>query len=85
MIDTHCHLYDERLYPDLTQIVKNAEKSNVTQMVCIGDNLETSEKSIQIAEKYENIYASVGIHPHEAQNIKTLELSKLNAKNLSRN
>ena len=26
MIDTHCHLYDKRLYPDLTQIVKNAEK-----------------------------------------------------------
>tara|TARA_B100000686_G_C16751978_1_gene953083 strand:+ start:986 stop:1744 length:759 start_codon:yes stop_codon:yes gene_type:complete len=77
MIDTHCHLYDKRLYPDLTQIVKNAEKSNITQMICIGDNLETSEKSIQIAEEYENIYASIGIHPHEAQNVSKNYLKKI--------
>ena len=68
MIDTHCHLYDQKLYNDLEQIILNAKKSNISKMICIGDNLSTSEQSILISEKYSNIYASVGIHPHEAKN-----------------
>ncbi len=68
MIDTHCHLYDQKLYNDLDQIILNATESNISKMICIGDNLNTSDQSIQISEKYSNIYASVGIHPHEAKN-----------------
>tara|TARA_B100001123_G_C15302844_1_gene1021667 strand:- start:840 stop:1598 length:759 start_codon:yes stop_codon:yes gene_type:complete len=77
MIDTHCHLYDKKLYNDLEQIILNAKESNISKMICIGDNLNTSEKSIQISEKYSNIYASVGIHPHEAKNAPSEYLEKI--------
>lgn len=77
MIDTHCHLYDEKLYKNLDEIVNNASKANIKKMICIGDNLETSEKSIKISESYNNIYATVGIHPHEAKNVSNTYLKKL--------
>ena len=69
MIDTHCHLYDLKLYNQLDQIILNAKNANIEKMICIGDKISTSEKSVQIAEKYNNIYASVGIHPHEAKEV----------------
>lgn len=77
MIDTHCHLYDEKLYKNLDEIVNNASKANIKKMICIGDNLETSEKSIKISESYNNIYATVGIHPHEAKNAPNTYLNRL--------
>ena len=55
MIDTHCHLYDQKLYDDLDQILLNAKDGNIEKMICIGDKLSTSKKSIQIAEKYKNV------------------------------
>jgi len=77
MIDTHCHLYDKKLYANLDEIISNASDANINKMICIGDNLNTSEKSIQISEKYQNIYATVGIHPHESKNTPTSYLSRL--------
>ena len=76
MIDTHCHLYDDKLYPKLDEIILNAKKANVEKMICIGDNLNTSLKSLEIAEKYNNIYATVGIHPHESKDASEKYLSK---------
>ena len=55
MIDAHCHLYE---------IPEEEWKDNgLEAMVCAGADLETSKKSIQLANKYENVYATVGIHP----------------------
>jgi TatD DNase family protein len=77
MIDTHCHLYDEKLYNDLDTIVKNAHSANVKKMICIGDRIKTSQKSIELTEKYQNVFASVGVHPHEAKDVSTNYLKKL--------
>ena len=77
MIDTHCHLYDDKLYPKLDEIILNAKKANVEKMICIGDNLNTSLKSLAIAEKYNNIYATIGIHPHESKDASEKYLSKI--------
>ena len=80
MIDTHCHLYDEKLYSNLDQIIINATKANIKKMICIGDNLNTSEKSIKISETYENIYATIGIHPHESKDANMSYLSTIEKK-----
>ena len=56
MIDTHCHLYDKKLYHKLDEIVDNAENANIKKMICIGDRLSTSDQSINISEQYKNIY-----------------------------
>jgi len=77
MIDTHCHLYDEKLYNDLDTIVENAHSANVKKMICIGDRIKTSQKSIELTEKYQNVFASVGVHPHEAKDVSTNYLNKL--------
>ena len=77
MIDTHCHLYDEKLYNDLDAIMKNAHSVNVKKMICIGDSIKTSQKSIELTEKYQNVFASVGVHPHEAKDVSTNYLNKL--------
>ena len=69
MIDTHCHLYDKKLYDDLDAVMKNAHNANVKKMICIGDRIKTSEQSIELTEKYQNIFASVGVHPHEAKDV----------------
>ncbi len=74
MIDTHCHLYDKKLINDLDDIVINAKNANIIKMICIGDSIETSKKSIEISETYNQIYASFGIHPHEAREAPNLYL-----------
>ena len=81
MIDTHCHLYDKKLYTNLDEIIANASEANINKMICIGDNLITSEQSIQLSEKYPNIYATIGIHPHEAKNAPENYLDIIKQKN----
>ena len=81
MIDTHCHLYDKKLYTNLDEIIANASEANIKKMICIGDNLITSEQSIQLSEKYPNIYATIGIHPHEAKNAPENYLDIIKQKN----
>jgi TatD DNase family protein len=62
--DTHCHLQiDER---DSKEIVERAWDSNVRRLVCVGTDLNYSKGAIAEAEKYENVWATVGLHPHEA-------------------
>jgi Tat protein secretion system quality control protein TatD with DNase activity len=47
MIDTHCHLYDEKLYDNLDVILENAKEANINKMICIGDNIKTSKKVLK--------------------------------------
>ena len=56
MIDTHCHLYDKKLYNQLDKIIENAKNNNIQKMICIGDRLSTSDQSIKIAEKITENY-----------------------------
>ena len=67
LIDTHAHLnfpdYPEELIPE---IIQRANAADVKNIINVGTNLETSIKSITLAEKYSNIFATVGIHPQDA-------------------
>ena len=67
MIDTHCHINDEKYKNDIDQIVQRAIDSGVKKMICVGVDLETSEKAILISDKVEEVYATVGYHPHESK------------------
>ena len=67
MIDTHCHINDEKYKHDIDIIVQKAIDSGVKKMICVGVDLETSEKAILISNKYEQVYATVGYHPHESK------------------
>jgi len=65
-IDSHAHLFFKDFQADLPDVFKRATDAGVEAIVCPGTDLETSRKSIALAEKYEMVYACVGFHPHDA-------------------
>ncbi|MDR4509422.1 MAG: YchF/TatD family DNA exonuclease [Candidatus Brocadiaceae bacterium] len=66
IIDTHAHLDFPDYKSDLDAVLCRAKESNVGYIINVGTSLATSKKSIALARKYDNIYASIGIHPHDA-------------------
>ena len=67
LVDSHCHLDFPQLSADLDGVVARAEAAGVGLMLTISTALSRFEKVLAIAEKYDNIYCSVGVHPHEAE------------------
>ena len=61
MIDTHSHLDFPQYDKDRDKVIEDAFSSGLETIINIGVDLESSEKSIKLAEKYENIYATVGL------------------------
>ena len=55
LIDTHAHLYYDNMYDNLSEVLSSAELNNVKKTICIGTDLETSLKSVEIAKKNENV------------------------------
>ena len=67
-IDTHCHLEDER-YPESTdEILRQARDRGVTQFVTVGCDAESSRACLEIASRHDDVWATIGLHPHEAVN-----------------
>lgn len=80
MVDTHCHLFFDELYSNIDELVDTAKQNSVDYMICPATNLETARQSIAITEKFENVYAAVGIHPHDTSNFNDatlIEIEKL--------
>lgn len=63
--DSHAHYDDERFDGDREDLIKKIQEEGVTKCINIGCNIETSRKSIELAKKYDFIYATCGIHPSE--------------------
>lgn len=64
MFDTHCHLNFHVFEKNVEQVIKSAEDQGISFIVVPGTDIKTSEKAINLAKKYKNLYAAVGIHPH---------------------
>jgi TatD DNase family protein len=62
--DTHCHLNFQAFDGRVDEVIAKAKSVGVNQIVIPGTDLPTSEKAVEIAEKFDGIYAAVGIHPH---------------------
>ncbi|HOC06598.1 MAG TPA: TatD family hydrolase [Bacillota bacterium] len=69
LIDTHVHLDDRRLSSQLDQVLAFAAENNVTKMINIGHNRESSIASVSLAREHTNIWAAVGFHPHSAKDL----------------
>ena len=63
MIDSHCHLNDERYDDDVDRIVSDFAADDLYAAVVVGYDLPSSVKAVEMAEKYERIYATAGVHP----------------------
>jgi TatD DNase family protein len=67
MIDSHCHLDFEPFKGRLDEIIDAALSAGVHTMINIGADLQSSINTVALSEKYDCIYATVGVHPHDAK------------------
>ena len=84
MIDTHAHLDFEPLRTNLVEVIQRATEIPLRAIINVGANITSSQNSINLAQHYKNIFASVGIHPddiHEFENKETEEELELLIKN----
>lgn len=63
--DTHAHYNDEKFEEDRDIIINQIKENNIKYVTVVGYNIESSIKAIEIANKYDNIYATVGISPND--------------------
>ncbi len=77
LIDTHCHLDFKDFDADRQAILDRAVKAGVARIINVGSSLEGSRRAVELANTHEIIYASVGIHPHDASGVTDKALEEL--------
>jgi len=75
--DTHAHYDDERYDEDRDLLLKSMQDAGVSLILNAGSNVENSRRGLQIADKYSFVYASVGVHPHDAKEMDDSSITKL--------
>ena len=83
LVDSHCHLDDERLYGQADEIVASLASDGVGRVIDAGSDLVSSERAVFLAERFFEVYALVGVHPHEAE--KATDDDFLKIENLAKN
>jgi TatD DNase family protein len=69
LTDSHCHLFYDEIFQDIDNILIRSKDLGVNRFICVGTNINDSLLSLDISEKFESVYCSAGIHPHDAQNV----------------
>jgi len=77
LVDTHCHLTFEPLVADVAGVIERSRAAGVSRWITVGTSLEDSRAAIELAGRYEGMYATVGIHPHDAQSADVGALEEL--------
>jgi len=65
LVDTHCHIHFPDYPLDPEEVIKSANLAGVTRLLCVGCTLPDSKQAIEMANRHDNIWAAVGLHPHE--------------------
>ncbi|MFA4911745.1 MAG: TatD family hydrolase [Desulfobacteria bacterium] len=69
LVDSHAHLDLPEFDDDRDEVIKRAKESGIDYILTIGINSESCSKAITLADSYDFIYASIGIHPHDAKDV----------------
>lgn len=84
LIDTHAHIFYKDYHDQLDAVLERAAQAGVDTIICVGLDVPTSEQAITLAETYPNpavgginVWATVGVHPHEAENAPADHLKRL--------
>ena len=67
LTDTHCHLYYDSIKKDIQIVIARAKEQGVNRFICVGTNTINSAESLKIAANFDSVYASAGVHPHDAK------------------
>src|SRR5436190_9642275 len=68
--DSHCHLYETpggAPHPDVAELLETAMAAGVHRFVTVGCDAQTSAAVVDLAARFDNVWATVGLHPHEAR------------------
>jgi TatD DNase family protein len=79
LIDSHCHLDEPRFADDCDAVVARAVAAGVTRMVTIGasDGVQSNYTALAVAERHASVWATVGVHPHDARLVSPAVLDEL--------
>jgi len=66
LIDTHAHVMDDKFSADFDLVLKRAQDAGVDRIINVGCGLDFTEKSLEMAGRYNFLYATVGLHPYDA-------------------
>lgn len=79
LIDTHAHLNDAAYDADREEVVRRAREAGVRSIINIGYDVATTRLAIELAETYQGLYATAGLHPHDASTCDASLVSELRA------
>lgn len=77
MIDSHAHLDEERFDEDRDELIKSLKENAISYVINPSSDMETSRRVVKLSNRYNNIFAAVGIHPHDAEGFKEEDLDEL--------
>lgn len=79
VIDTHCHLADAKFRGEVDSVIERAEEAGVGQIISVGaiGPIENDRITVEIAERHANVFAAVGVHPHDAADCNPARLDAL--------
>ena len=77
LVDSHAHLDAQPYSTDLDEVIARAKENRVAYILTVGCDLESSRASVDLAIRYPNLYASVGIHPHDASLVNDQAMAEL--------
>jgi TatD DNase family protein len=77
LIDTHCHLTFEKVVAEIDAVIERSKAAGVSGWITVGTDTEHNRKAIKLTGKFENMYASVGTHPHDAKNATAETMTEL--------
>ena len=76
-VDSHAHLNSDDYASDLELVIAESNKAGVACIIDVGTDLSTCQRSIELAQRFPGVFATVGVHPHEAQRYSEGELLQL--------
>jgi TatD DNase family protein len=79
LVDSHCHLADPKLRDDIEGIIARAREAGVRTLISVGaiGSIETDRLTVEIATRHGNVYAAIGVHPHDAKDCDPLRIAQL--------
>ena len=77
LTDTHAHLADPVLSPNVVDVVDRAARSNVDHILAVGVDIQSSAESVALSERFPTVWAAVGVHPHEVSSYNSGTLDEL--------
>ena len=77
LVDSHCHLQDSQFESDRDEVLDRARQAGVSAFVVIGTDLDSSWRAVDLADSHSDVYAAVGIHPHDAKDLDDRTLGAL--------